>query len=811
MTIAYASYQPFLTAVDGSLYFFGVTADGRGIWKLSSAGEPPELIHSGLMAGVQNLEAFRNDLYYVSDGDVWRSNGEAGGAMLIASPNELAYAFRSDGTNVYFFSYGLDGQRLWVTSTASERSLITMIGTGYDRDAPLILSGAGVLFAGKVINYDSELWFSDGTLAGTAKVVDRLAGLSGNPVEFVRIGDFAYFSAWNGLWKTDGTAEGTVRVKALTIASQVPLRLSSGYSAAMNGILYFVALGSGSSDYQLWRSDGTEAGTYVVKTINPTRDAFSVYVQNSFSSEGDASPYLAVVGDLLYFRANDGVNGLELWRSDGTADGTFMLTNVNTSSTKSAFASSNSSGHFPLLSTSLDGELYFRATNGVAAQGISLWKTDGTVAGTTQLDLPSIGASLPLGTIVAAAGSIYFAGGLGALGYGVWQYEVATDAVTLIKSVFSPHAQSNPVQLQAAEDYLYFTVPLSSSTLYPREELWRTDGTTDGLVRLFAPPPEFHQTQDFSQFATVGDELYFLRLVHGGSGIQLWRSGGDLENTLLVHESVGSARLKSSETGPLYFVRTGLASSPNAVELYVSDGTADGTTLIAGKRGEYGATLSTDFVVLNDQVILPAYVERYGSELWSADLTPDSTIPGDFDRNGKVDGADFLRWQRTFGASVNYSGAGADADANRRIDGDDFAVWATNFGAAIPPEPVPAKEQLLVAAMSHLAAFSVSAPVAETTCPASTPESIATPLAWFLLPGDVDLPRYQDRATNREEHLWLSDEQRFSSAPQPVTSQLRRPKAALTGGDAAEEPSAASCPPAVDLLDAIWDEALSRL
>jgi hypothetical protein len=49
----------------------------------------------------------------------------------------------------------------------------------------------------------------------------------------------------------------------------------------------------------LWRSDGTAAGTIMVKNINPSGDSYPVF--------------LTAVGSTLYFRATDGTNGNELW------------------------------------------------------------------------------------------------------------------------------------------------------------------------------------------------------------------------------------------------------------------------------------------------------------------------------------------------------------------------------------------------------------------------------------------------------------------------------------------------------------------
>src|SRR5947209_4656160 len=88
---------------------------------------------------------------------------------------------------------------------------------------------------------------------------------------------------------------------------------------AMNGVLYFTAddndHGSGAG-YELFRSDGTAAGTYMVKDINP--------------GAGSSMPAnLTNVNGTLFFTANDGVHGAELFHSDGTAAGTYMVKDIN--------------------------------------------------------------------------------------------------------------------------------------------------------------------------------------------------------------------------------------------------------------------------------------------------------------------------------------------------------------------------------------------------------------------------------------------------------------------------------------------------
>src|SRR5437762_1510477 len=115
----------------------------------------------------------------------------------------------------------------------------------------------------------------------------------------------------------------------------------------------------------LYVTDGTSVGTHLLQNVTP-----------DFSSP-------AVIGDTVFFEANDGTDGFELWRSDGA--GTVMVADINT----------GASGSSPAWLTNLNGTLFFTASNGT--NGTELWKSDGTAAGTVMVkDInPGLAGSSP--------------------------------------------------------------------------------------------------------------------------------------------------------------------------------------------------------------------------------------------------------------------------------------------------------------------------------------------------------------------------------------------------------------------------------
>ncbi len=181
----------------------------------------------------------------------------------------------------------------------------------------------------------------------------------GDPSEMVQLGSYFYFGASDGvvgaeLWRSDGTLAGTTLFKDIWPGDGGG---SPQGLMVMNGIIYFRA-SDGENGTELWRTDGTVAGTYMVLDINP--------------GSGSSSPTLFTnCNGVLYFRASDGTNGSELWKSNGTSAGTIMVSDINTSA---AGASSSPSG-FTWVSGST---VYFQATDGTS--GFELWQTDGTSA-----------------------------------------------------------------------------------------------------------------------------------------------------------------------------------------------------------------------------------------------------------------------------------------------------------------------------------------------------------------------------------------------------------------------------------------------
>lgn len=205
------------------------------------------------------------------------------------------------------------GRELWYTDGESEVGLLADIYTDASinpSSSPSQLTPVGDLlyFVCNDLVHGTELWISDGTAAGTHLLKDIFTGPgSSSPQELTPLGDIVYFTAESedtstGLWRTDGTAEGTLPVET---DARNPLHL-----AAHNQVLFFTATRA-EEGRELW-------------VTGPGRSA--ELVSDIATGPTSSNPRnLTVFQGMLYFLANDGVHGEELWRSDGTAAGTTMV------------------------------------------------------------------------------------------------------------------------------------------------------------------------------------------------------------------------------------------------------------------------------------------------------------------------------------------------------------------------------------------------------------------------------------------------------------------------------------------------------
>ncbi|MDP6512603.1 MAG: DUF5011 domain-containing protein [SAR202 cluster bacterium] len=335
--------------------------------------------------------------------ELWKSDGTTAGTVLVkdifpGSGSSVPSEFTESGGTLFFAaSNGAGGRQLW-KSDGTPAGTVLVKDLGGTQIFGLTAFGGNLVFS-----TISDLWISDGTAAGTLKLA---AGIK--PSTPTVVGTTLFVQAFDGangreLWKSDGTPAGTVLVKDIFPGGA---NSESESFTDVGDTLFFAAndgiTGSGFNGGELWKSDGTAAGTALIKDIRP--------------GLLPSIPYdLTVVGGTLFFRANDGINGFELWKSDGTNAGTLLVKDINPGSGNS----------FPLNLTSVDGTLFFQADDGT--NGVELWKSDGTAAGTVLVEDINIGVgdSKP-SEMTAVSGAIFFRADDGIVGAELWKLLIDT-------------------------------------------------------------------------------------------------------------------------------------------------------------------------------------------------------------------------------------------------------------------------------------------------------------------------------------------------------------------------------------------------
>jgi MYXO-CTERM domain-containing protein len=356
-------------------------------------------------------------------------------------------------------------------------------------------------FAGDEEATGSELWKSDGSEAGTNLVVDINQALratdSSAPQAFYTAGGRLFFEAGDplssfgsGLYVSDGTAEGTLRlIDAERIGPE-------DWDCAAVGARLFCSLQTenAAGTRELFVTDGTIDGTELVAP----------------ATLASLPQGLTAVGDSVFFWASDDAHGLELWKSDGTEAGTVLVKDC-------APGEENSIGStgFLGLYTAYDGGFLFSASNG---DGSFMWKSDGTEAGTVPVG-DNVDGVLSFAWLTSRGPDVFFQGGEADHGRELWITDGTQAGTRLVKDINPGRddALDGDDEFSLIGDTLYFVADDGTHGL----QVWRSDGTEEGTVRLTGFTTTFERYLRPRHIRGLGDKILFFA-DEGAPGAKLW-------------------------------------------------------------------------------------------------------------------------------------------------------------------------------------------------------------------------------------------------------------------------------------------------
>ncbi|MCU0724694.1 MAG: hypothetical protein MUE73_02725 [Planctomycetes bacterium] len=604
------------TELNGALYF--AAGDGyRGVelWKTDGTAAGTEIVKEifpGSAGGAAGPRRFGTLLYFVGTepehgAELWCSDGTADGTRLVkdicpgpGGGGIVAATFMEAGGIVYFTANdGATGTELWRSDGTAAGTFLTRdiwVGTSNSGVASLTAVGSQVFFVAEDGTNGKELWRSDGTPAGTVMVANINPGTPGattnpgsSPANLKECGGFLFFTANDGvtgaeLWRSDGSPAGTLNVLDIRAGAQPssPANLTN-----VAGRLLFLA-NDGTRGIELWTSDGTAGGTVLVKDIRS--GALNCNGQN-----------LTCVNGLLYLAADDGTNGREPWRSDGTAAGTYMLANLSP-----GMAASNPAAFQPLGS-----DVVFTATT--ASTGSELFRSDGTTAGTVLVaDIFPGAPNSNISSMTALAGGVWFSANDGVAGVEPWVSDGTATGTVQLANVYPDVGSSSPNSFTALGDRVFFAANDGAAG----SELWSTDGTEGGTALLKELVTGFGGGNP--QYLTALSGLLFFGGNHPAAGFEAWVSDGSADGTVLLADTITG----SDGGGPGNFLeyRGAFYFTDRRGGLWTTDGTPANTKRVRSIAYNMYDNISPKMVTAFDRLIIAAPAGDY-FQLWTSDGT----------------------------------------------------------------------------------------------------------------------------------------------------------------------------------------------
>jgi ELWxxDGT repeat protein len=377
-----------------------------------------------------------------------------------------------------------------------------------------------LFFSAYTVSTGIELWRWDGTeihlVADINNTADDIGGgiKEGNdsvPHWLTKFAGDLYFTAYDPakggeLWRTDGT--NVFRLTDIAPDSQpggtnyIPKSSWPNELTVYNGQLYFSATSSTNPlNYELWRYD-TNSGASLVADLHP----------NSGTNHSSYPNKLFVFDGSLYFMANDGAHGWELWKHNPSET---TLLDIN----PGALTSSS----YPKSFTTFSNYLYFQAYTD--AEGFELWRTDGSNP-TLVADLfPGPESSYPE-FFTFFNGGLFFRGTDPSVGSELLRFDGSQ--ITIAADV-NPAGSSYPKNLLTYRGSLYF----SADDGLNGWELWRYDGASASIVTNLHPDGD-----SFPENFTVSDGILFFTATTPDTGYELFQFDGT--NVTLAADLNGS-------------------------------------------------------------------------------------------------------------------------------------------------------------------------------------------------------------------------------------------------------------------------------
>ena len=526
--------------------------------------------------------------------------------------------------------YVYDGDSAYLLADINQDTLDTT-PTG---DPKLFIEFNGKLYfsanGGDKIGSDTELYETDGTTEGTKLTYDfnPIATKAGNPLELFVFDNKLMMQANDGgtqIWAYDGTND------PVKITNERDGGFFTPYTPMVDGDKVWLKGIHTNGKYQLWK---LTADSIYMMTDNGVKNAYS----------GKGMPF---AGGFI-FQGTDEDNDNELWYSDGTAEGTSLLLDIDTADTSK-----------PDQFTNFNDKVYFTALIGAKTQ---LWESDATVAGTKAVLIPTDTTDTDITNLTAYDGKLFFTLTTEAAEEELWAFD--GESSTKIAMI-----GASPKGFIEVEGLLFFIAD---------GKLWCTEGyedVTQMVDSLFDANADYVNADD--EYAIIGSKLYFtaddtlgnddiymidastiereylpillndiasLHLFNGelffeaedenrNIGDELYKQTAEGEIILVADINQdpedpspnGDPKYFIEYNGKLYFNGNGGDNTGSDSELYETDGTTEGTKLVFDfdPRPKKGGN-PLELFIFDNKLMMQAN-NGTGTQIWAYDGSNDPT------------------------------------------------------------------------------------------------------------------------------------------------------------------------------------------
>ena len=513
------------------------------------------------------------------------------------------------------------------------------------------------------------IYLSDGTVGGTRLHPGSFSSFnsSSTPLPLGTISGKVIFAANDGssgyeLWSTDGTAAGTSRIVDLNVGSNwsvLPQHGGAVVTTMTGTYLFFIGVDA-AHGAELWRTDGTPAGTVVVADIVPGPDS-------AFEFYGPSNPTtLVATTNKVIIVAETPAQGKELWVSDGVT--TNIISDLNPGP-----ASSIGTDFYGIYVPGAE-QLYFSADDGSGTRGEELYYSNGSfILLATDINPGAAGSSPRDFKLSSLATGLFFSAET--VANGREPYFDNTAMTTFLGDLNPGASGSNPTEFEDLTDGVNTYYYVSANLPATGKELYRINSATliASLVADIIPGADGSEPRylnkldnDTATFTACSTTSPLVSV----DNCELWKVEAGGTATLLKDVNQTS----STSSYPFFIGKLGSNSYYSAYEesnqryVYLkSDGTIAGTTTLTfqGATDFNGGLYTRRAFPALSTLFIPAYSTIYGTELFKISEDQCATDPN-----------------KTFAGICGCGVADADTDGDGLVDCND--VCPTDGTKSVP-------------------------------------------------------------------------------------------------------------------------------